>query len=437
MFAFRVLPAALLLAACGFPRPERVGDAGLDAPTDAEIPPGISIRVAGTGDDANDGITQPVKTLKHAIGLAAANPAITSIVLATGRYASDGGEIFPYTVPANLTILGPAGGGAILAGSTHEPGITIDSGTLRDLELEDFTVAVTATGTTHLSGLHIRTGLTAMRAGGNANVTIDNVDIAGTPGACAKGIELSGAAQLTATALVTRALKTSIQAQDQTTLILSHTDTTGSHCDYTSAVISLSTDKVFVMEDSSIDGGDYGINSVGASSPPRLTIHNTNIKNLTQTAINMDNGVLEVIGGTFSNQPAALIFSNVNVTITDATLTQHMGAAIQLGGGQFKMRNCTFTANHEGLYIPAAFPIDLGTEMGPGNNIFQNGFNSIGLEVESNIPAHVSAIGNTWRPGVQGADAAGHYPKSTINGPVGFEAAQGNFKLPMGASMDL
>jgi hypothetical protein len=46
----------------------------------------VTIRVAPSGDDANDGLTNPVKTLKRAIGLAAAYSQATVIVLASGRY---------------------------------------------------------------------------------------------------------------------------------------------------------------------------------------------------------------------------------------------------------------------------------------------------------------------------------------------------------------
>jgi hypothetical protein len=45
----------------------------------------------------------------HAIGLAAANPKLTAIALAAGTYSSATGELFPYAVPANITIAGPAG----------------------------------------------------------------------------------------------------------------------------------------------------------------------------------------------------------------------------------------------------------------------------------------------------------------------------------------
>ena len=146
----RSAAALLLMSACGFPRPPDVGGmpgepsdaaqgvADVIGASDAPDQPGTVVHVSNTGDDSNDGLTLPVKTLKHAIGIAAAKSQITKIVLASGHYATATGETFPYTVPANVAILGPAGGGAILTGSNTEPGIIADAGTLQDLELEDF-----------------------------------------------------------------------------------------------------------------------------------------------------------------------------------------------------------------------------------------------------------------------------------------------------------
>lgn len=433
------LACALLASACNFPRPDLGDDAGTSdaALADADIPPGISIHVAGTGDDANDGIAKPVKTLKHAIGLAAANPDITSIVLASGRYSTSGGETFPYTLPANLVVLGAAGGGTILAGSNAEPGFIIGNGAVRDLELEDFTVALTVTGNADVAAVHVRTKSVAMRASGTGKVAVLDLDIAGASGSCAAGIELSDAAEMTAVNLVTRGLETSVAAKNVSVLHLSKADFTSPHCDYQSAVLIISTSKPVMIEDSSIDGGDNGLLVSETSPTPLIALSNTNIKNLTKTAVDMRTGTLTVSGGLFSNQGAALILSDVDASIAGITATRHAGAVIQTGDGRFRMRNSTLTENAEGFYISSVMPIDLGKAGDAGGNVFQNGFNTRTLDVEFGVPVHISAVGNTWRPGVQGADAAGHYATQTISGPVGLDAQQANFKLPMGASVDL
>lgn len=53
-----------------------------------------TVRVSPTGDDANDGLGMPVRTLKRGIGLAASNAAITTILVDAGRYDLASGETF-------------------------------------------------------------------------------------------------------------------------------------------------------------------------------------------------------------------------------------------------------------------------------------------------------------------------------------------------------
>src|SRR5690348_3978359 len=115
-FVIALQQGIALLAACNFPKPADVaGEAGpsdastpsdaapdglsidgrlVDAAPDAPDPPGTAIQVSPTGDDANDGFSMPVKTLKHAIGLAAANHDVIHVVLASGRYSAATGETF-------------------------------------------------------------------------------------------------------------------------------------------------------------------------------------------------------------------------------------------------------------------------------------------------------------------------------------------------------
>jgi len=194
----------LLVAACGnVKNDDQTGDDAAPPPDDN---PSSTVNVAPTGDDAADGIAAPVKTLKRAIGIAGANPMITTISLAAGRYEAATGETFPYTVPANLTIHGPDGGGAILAGTATIPGLVVDAGTLRSIELETFMVAITARAATTIQSVRVRDSGTAVRGEATGQVTVDGIDITGTAGACATGFELNGGAALTATNVATRTL---------------------------------------------------------------------------------------------------------------------------------------------------------------------------------------------------------------------------------------
>ncbi|HEX7939329.1 MAG TPA: DUF1565 domain-containing protein [Gemmatimonadaceae bacterium] len=180
--------------------------------SDGPAGPIVAIHVSPSGDDANDGLTLPVKTLKHAVALAAANTQITQIVLATGTYSAGSGETFPYIVPSNVTIVGPGDGGAVLVGSKTEPGVTVDAGGLQDLDLQDFATAITVTGTANLKNIRVRTSTIAVQAEATASLTVNNLDITGIAvtgtSPCSTGIALNGAAKLVAMTMSTRELGT-------------------------------------------------------------------------------------------------------------------------------------------------------------------------------------------------------------------------------------
>ncbi len=435
-------PIGLLLvvaavAACNFPRPMDVpGDdasPGDDAPNDASIgddaplpdapPVGLAIRVAGTGDDANDGIAAPVKTLKRAIGLAAANDEVTHIILAAGRYASASGETFPYSVPTNVTLVGPAGGGAILAGSNTEPGIVVGAGTLQDLELEGFSVAVTATGVAHLSKLRIRTGTLAVRAETAARLTIDNLDITGTAAACAKGISLGGAAQAVVAALATRSLGMTLDASGQSSADVANANVSGDRS-CTGPVLRTTSSGTFALKDSLVDNGDVGAQffKVDGQAAPRVTFANAVLRNLKTNAITGgDDVTFTMTGGELSNNARGgfeggggfYTFTNVLIQGNATFGIYHIGnSAISPTLPGLKLRGCSVTGTPAAVYLDDGTVADLGTVASPGNNTFLS-IQSVGLYIGGSPAPRIDAVGNTWRPRVQGADAAGKYPPST------------------------
>jgi stage V sporulation protein SpoVS len=443
-----------LVFACGFPRPADVGgeagpgdanapadastsadaaadDAGrVDAPSiDAPDPPGTVLHVSPSGDDANDGLTKPVKTLKHAIGLAAANQEIRSIVLASGRYSTAGGETFPYAVPANVAISGPVGGGAILAGSKTEPGMMVDSGTLQDLELEDFTVAAIATGLARLANLHIRSSTTAVRAETAAKLTVENLDITGTAGACATGVVLNGAADLVASTLVTRNLGTAMNASDQSTGNVTKANITGIVA-CTQAVVAIATTRTFSLSESLLDTGFSGVivGSPGSSTPTPATLTNVIVRNMDSSALDVGNAVGQMVGGELSHTRntsfnssdggrwaltnVSIVNSNVGIFVQDASLS---------------VRGCTISANGVGIALSIGAAAELGTLTELGGNVIKNSL--LGLAIEGGVVGPtVRAVGNTWNPG-QGADMQGKYSIGTvIPGPVDFVSGN-NFDI--------
>jgi hypothetical protein len=435
-----------MLAACGFPRPAAIltedaaapGDAAGAGTPDGALPadgapgsdgaqppdgpplPGSVIHVSPSGDDANDGMALPVKTLKHAIGLAAANPAITSIAVATGRYAVGGGEIFPYTVPPHVTIVGPAGGGAILAGSSAEPGMVVDTGALQDLELESFTVAVTATGTARVENLHIRSSALAVRAETAARLTVENLDISSVIGGCGTGIELNGAADLMATTLTTRNLETTLDAKDQTSIRITGANITGDrNCDtdaLAGPVMLIDSNNSFMLADSIIDGGNEGILFGHHPTTLHASLSNSTIRNIAKDAL-ADGGrgfTFEMTGGNLSanGRAGAEIAVSGIWTFTGVTIEQNSVFGVYVNDATLVMRNCSITGNRDGLFLDNAGAVDLGTSDSPGANTLQHN-TDVGLYLDS-TQVQVEAVGNTWNPGVQGADSAGRYIAATI-----------------------
>ena len=452
----------LAVTACEFPRPPDVADDAAGSPSDAagadaaladaaiaDAPPdapdvaGTVLHVSTTGDDANDGLTQPVKTLKHAIGLAAANPLLVKIVVATGRYSSASGETFPYTVPTNLVIVGPAGGGAIFAGTKSEPGLTVGTGTLQDVELEDFTVAITATGTARVANTRIRTSMVGIRGETTAKLTVDNLDITGAVGACASGIVLTGAAGLTATMLATRGLAAAIDARDQSTVTVANANITGvlgcrDSVGNLQSAITGNTTKPFVLTDSLLDGGETGLFLAAAPT----VVSNTIIRNMRGDAIGGGSGGLQMTGGELSGCNAGAEGGVASDSYTNVVFNNNGISIYWYGTGSHKlvMRGCNVRATGAGssaisLWMENSSAADFGTLASPGNNIFQAN-DGINLLIVGGTAAPIDAVGNTWKP-VQGANSQGRYPAgTTIHGPV--NNVQGNnFAIGEGGALNL
>jgi hypothetical protein len=416
-------------------------------PIDATEQPGTVVHVSPTGNDSDDGLNQPVKTIKRAIEIAEATPAITSVALAAGRYAASGGESFPYTVPPNLTLRGPATGGAILAGTKTEVGLTIYTGLLQDLQLEDFTVAITAIGIARLTNVIVKNSQIAIRGETTAKLTVDNLDITGFIGAnaadCQSGVVLVGAADLTVTRLIARNFLKSVVANDATTLDISNADIlTDSRC--FGNAFEIATSKTFRLAESSISGdGGTGIGFLGAAAAPtQATVTNTTVRGLS-TGVTGSSVVFQMTGGEISGcQGSALSASNGTWSLANVKVQQNGGSAAILLQGRspqlkavLSMRGCSVLSNAaDGVYLFSDTSADLGTAASPGVNVFRNN-TGIGVVVFDDHFTNVEAVGNTWNASTQGSDANGRYPSpATIPGPVS-PVAGGNFGINSGSTL--
>jgi hypothetical protein len=106
-----------------------------------------------------------------------------------------------------------------------------------------------------------------------------------------------------------------------------------------------------------------------------------------------------------------------SIAITDSKLS---AGRADIGVGviapTLKLRNSIIETAHTGILItgPGA---DLGTASDPGNNTFRGSTlpGATGVTVDTAVvTSTISAVGNTWNPNVQRADASGRYPKPIV-----------------------
>jgi hypothetical protein len=439
----RVTFSSLLLAlvsACNFPRPADVGgetgpgdasspadaSASVDTPAvDAppvDAPPGVTIHVSLDGDDANDGATNPVKTLKRAIGIAATSHATTMIAMAAGRYGAATGEVFPATVPPNVIVSGPAGGGAILVGTNTEFGLIIDTGTLRELEFENFAVAIIARDLAELVNIRVRASGTAVREATTAQLSLNKIDITGTSGSCSNGIELSGNAELSGTDLTARGLGTSLLVQDQSTFMLARA-TIGGEMSCQVPILDITSSKTISLSESMLDTGHIGIRFAATGALTQATLTDVVIRNMRQYGIIGDGFVLQMAGGEVSNGGnIGIAATNGSWSLTNVAVKQNPVTAIFGRDGALTMRGCNVVGSFASVELDNPGSADLGTALSPGNNTLQNSGNGMGLHISAATTTSgvAQAVGNTWLPSTQGANNQGKYSAMLIPGPISY-----------------
>jgi hypothetical protein len=234
-----------------------------------------------------------VKTIARAFAIAKGNGAIRVIKVAAGRYSAANGDSYPLIVPANVKVEGPMGGEAVLAGDRSGPGLALEDGTLANLTLEDFSVALTATRTAKLAAVRIRSSGVAIRAQGSASLDVSDLTLTGAAGACATGIQAVELAHLEVTGLVSRTLGSHLEAKDQAEVKVTGAQVTGDPA-CTQALFTASAGKSFTIANSTFDGGRTAIASSAAT-----TLTNTTVKNA-MNGLDVSGAVLTMTGGALS-----------------------------------------------------------------------------------------------------------------------------------------
>jgi len=428
-----LLSSAALVAAtsCTTPNPgycpsHNCNDAGttMDAPD-----PKATIRVAVTGNDAADGITAPVKTLKRAIELANANGAITTIRLDAGRYSTANGETYPYTVPAGVTVAGTSG--TVLAGTHAEDGLVAETATLSNLELNDFKTAVHAKVAVTMVGVTVKTSELGVLADGAAKITATHLTFVGRT--CADiGLKALGTSQSSIDMFVVTG-GTALQHDEQASASLAN----GSITDAPACTQISAAGRSLTLSNTQIMGG--GSIHFG-SAHLEVTLENTTIADAPGDAISGWAHVFHMTGGELRNNGrGAAEFVGGSYTFTNVGIKGNpvFGIYLQSGTdpGILVMRGCTISGNaSDGIYLFAGATGDFGTSAAPGNNTFR-GNGRVGLDVDTSSSA-VTAVGNTWNANTQGANANGIYSSQLVTSQI-LPTAGNNFAIVAGSTLQL
>ncbi len=199
------------------------------------------------------------------------------------------------------------------------------------------------------------------------------------------------------------------------------------------------------------------LDTVGLSGPTAgaivqsdgtLTLSNATIKNSAGAAIRIRGGTLStltVTGSTINHNARGIYFNDgdsgaVTLTMSGSQITQNTGVGLSLWpNGDYAvgctLRNTVVTGNTTGieLYAGGGSVLDLGTTGTAGGNTIQN--TGVGLTVNGPVAGTVDAVGNTWLPSEEGADANGHYTAGTsVVGPV---TTGLNYRIANASTLDL
>jgi len=182
-----------------------------------------------------------------------------------------------------------------------------------------------------------------------------------------------------------------------------------------------------------VSGGEYisgngaTVNTSIAFSPGVTgSLSKITANNSAYTFVFADNANVNLSGNTFTGTTtcctsyAIWIVNGSKVALTSNTITGYVPLDTADASTQVIARNNHFEGYY-GIYtadgLPSASQLDLGTAASPGNNTFLTTSTAVANHGQPG-DAGVTAVGNTWNPNIQGADADGHYAAQLITGPT-------------------
>jgi hypothetical protein len=217
--------------------------------------------------------------------------------------------------------------------------------------------------------------------------------------------------------------------------------------------IALSGDATLEMNGGTLEpremtGADYGVR-FGAGFESRATFSNTTISGFSAALLVTGPAGIVFFGTTLSDGARGIVVDDsgaaavqafgltvdgnagggivaegfLSLNVDEGAFSGNGVAAVRLAGGfahEMHLRRVAISGNDTGLVlagIPGAV-FDLGTAGSPGENIITgNATTGLDVQVDPDPELLVSASGNTFIAGEQGADAGGHYQLGA--GPCG------------------
>ncbi|NVB80760.1 MAG: DUF1565 domain-containing protein [Kofleriaceae bacterium] len=131
-----------------------------------------------------------------------------------------------------------------------------------------------------------------------------------------------------------------------------------------------------------------------------------------------------------TNVQSAVWWIDGDLTLTNTTVLGGGWALAGFSCGALKMRGSTLRSS-SGFLIQCNHSLDLGTAASPGHNKFETtdpGPAILYGSPDGPLTHVVYLVGNTWKPNVQGADAAGHYPSMLVTTPT-TPGNEGNYSV--------
>jgi hypothetical protein len=418
---------------------------------------------AVSGNDSADGSqSRPLKTLGKALTKVVAGD---TVKLAPGGYgsisfiSSASDDSFPLNVPVGVTIEGAPGFESTLFGVNGQDGLAFQGdATVKNLNIIRFSIALRAskgkqslsnilmgpnrtdiglegTANTTLKGstIFVTAGDQGVDIFGQAQFTMDGGKISGGSANCSSGnglrISNAGQALLKNNALLENVAGRALFMVETAKATLDHAiirNVFVANCT-PGPRVRLEGTTSLTLKSATVTVGDgstdVAINSIGiqtsGSGNITLVLKDSLINGFSGKGLELPGkGSLVMTGGGVStggltNNGIAIDAPQMPLTITGASLR---GGSLSVGTGSairaraLKLRSSSVESSRIGIEMLNGGNADLGTPNDPGNNTIRNNtITGVAFQDKLNGFGTISAVGNTWKPNTQGADAQGHY----------------------------